>query len=127
MTYYGHTTVKSANKCNGGGGNPYTPEQACGAGYSVIDSHALGKAGRTYLLYNKGNGKNCVTTLKSSSLGKKTAASAFLEVKGAQRATDKGSFTYYAGPVSAKASGKCVKWGGSAGSSTYTSAFEHCG
>ena len=51
--------------------------------------------------------------------------SAFLEPQGESRTTDSGSFDYYAGPVK-RARRKCVKWGGSVGSSTYTSGFEHC-
>ena len=115
--------VTSTNNC---GGNPYTAEEVCGSGYGVIDSAAL-TGGRTYLLYNAGNGYNCVTTLKSTSLGTPSAVSAFLEPEGGARTTDSGSFAYYAGPVKKSAPGKCVKWGGSVGSSTYTSPFEHCG
>jgi hypothetical protein len=115
--------VTSTNNC---GGNPYTAEEVCGSGYSVIDSAAL-TGGRTYLLYNSGNGYNCVTTLKTTSVGTASPVSAFLEPEGSARTTDQGSFTYYAGPVKKSAPGKCVKWGGSVGSSTYTSPFEHCG
>ncbi|MEV6157324.1 M23 family metallopeptidase [Nonomuraea sp. NPDC052129] len=116
--------IKSTNGC-GGGGNPNTPESVCGAGFTVIDSAAL-TGGRTYLLYNSGTGTNCVATLKTTSLGTASAVSAFLEPEGATRTTDSGSFEYYAGPVKRSAPGKCVKWGGSVGSSTYTSGFEHC-
>ncbi|MEV4284767.1 M23 family metallopeptidase [Nonomuraea bangladeshensis] len=126
--------VKSTNSCSGsssstgdsGGGNRYTPAGVCGSGYAVIDSAAL-TGGRTYLLYNKGNGSNCVVTLKTTKLGSASPVSAFLEPKGASRATDSGNFSYYAGPVKRSAPGKCVKWGGSIGSSSYTSSFEHCG
>ncbi|MEU6797593.1 peptidoglycan recognition family protein [Nonomuraea wenchangensis] len=107
--------------------NPHTPESVCGAGYKVIDSAALGTAGTAYLLYNSGNGYNCVATLKKTSLGTATATSAYLEVQGKARVTDSGNFAYYAGPVRAAAAGKCVKWGGKAGSSSYDSPFEHCG
>lgn len=117
--------VKSTNSC-GGGGSSHTPESVCGSGYAVIDSAAL-VGGRTYLLYNSGNGSNCVTTLKTTNVGKASAMSAFLEPKGASRTTDSGNFAYYAGPVKRTAPGQCVKWGGSIGSSTYTSPFEHCG
>ncbi|WP_248960712.1 N-acetylmuramoyl-L-alanine amidase [Sphaerisporangium perillae] len=108
-------------------GNPYTPEQVCGSGYSVIDSAALGSSGTVYLLYNTDTGYNCVATIKSTSLGTASAASAYLEVQGSTRITDSGNFAYYAGPVRASAADKCVKWGGKAGTSTYDSAFEHCG
>ncbi|MCA2229873.1 M23 family metallopeptidase [Nonomuraea aurantiaca] len=116
--------IKSTNGC-GGSGNPNTPESVCGSGFTVIDSAAL-TGGRTYLLYNSGNGDNCVATMKTTSLGAASAVSAFLEPQGASRTTDSGSFEYYAGPVKRNAAGKCVKWGGSVGSSTYTSGFEHC-
>ncbi|MDQ3404892.1 MAG: M23 family metallopeptidase [Actinomycetota bacterium] len=122
--YWGSRSYTSRNNC--GGGNPYTPEEACGSGYSVIDSAALGTSGRAYLLYNS-NGNNCVTTIKSVSIGTPSPVSAFLEVQGSSRVTDSGSFAYYAGPVRKAAPGTCVKWGGSVGSSTYTSPFEHCG
>jgi len=116
--------VTSSNNC--GSSNPYTPEEVCGSGYGVVDSAAL-TGGRVYLLYNNGNGYNCVVTLKSTSLGTPSPVSAFLEPQGAARTTDQGSFGYYAGPVRRSAPGTCVKWGGSVGSSSYTSPFEHCG
>lgn len=126
VPYYAHTTVTSHNGC-GGTHNPYTAKEVCGSGYTVIDSHALGGAGRVYLLYNSGNRRNCVVTLKSASLGKKTAVSAHLQVRGGTKAGDSGRFGYYAGPVTRVAAAKCVRWGGSAGSKSYTSPYEHCG
>jgi hypothetical protein len=124
VPYFAHTGFTSRNKC---GGNPATPTGVCGAGYSVIDSHGLGKAGKVYLLYNAGNKKNCVTTIKSTSVGKKSPAGAHLQVRGGAKVTDSGDFAYYAGPVSRVAAASCVKWGGSVGSASYTSSFEHCG
>ncbi|KAB8196319.1 peptidoglycan DD-metalloendopeptidase family protein [Nonomuraea phyllanthi] len=114
--------ITSSNNC---GGNPYTPEEVCGSGYSVIDSAGL-TGGRTYLLYNSGNGYNCVVTMKTSNVGTPSSMSAFLEPQGASRTTDSGSYGYYAGPVKRSAPGTCVRWGGSVGSSSYTSPFEHC-
>lgn len=127
----GVQTLTSNNKCSGGGGgggtNPHTAQSVCGSGYKVVDSAALGTAGTVYLLFNAANGNNCVATIKKSSLGKPTATSAYLEVQGKTRITDTGSFDYFAGPVRASAPGKCVKWGGKAGSDAYNSPFEHCG
>jgi len=117
--------VTSTNAC--GSSNPYTPVEVCGSGFAVIDQAALGSVGRTYLLYNSGTGSNCVVTLKSTNLGTPSAVSAFLEPQGASRTTDSGNFAYYAGPVKRSAPGTCVKWGGSVGSTSYTSPFEHCG
>ncbi|MFC7382134.1 M23 family metallopeptidase [Sphaerisporangium rhizosphaerae] len=122
---YPAQTLTSHN-CSGSN-NPYSPEEVCGSGYSVIDSAALGSAGRVYLLYNTSNGNNCVTTIKTASVGSATTTSAYLEVQGKSRVTDSGAFAYYAGPVRASASDTCVKWGGKAGSSAYDSPFEHCG
>ncbi|MGQ0838714.1 M23 family metallopeptidase [Actinokineospora sp.] len=124
--YWGTRSYTSRNKCSGGS-NPYTPQEVCGSAYSVIDSAALGSSGTAYLLYNSANGNNCVTTIKAVSIGTPSSVSAFLEVQGGTRTTDSGSFGYYAGPVAKSAAGKCVKWGGSVGSSSYTSPFEHCG
>jgi sialidase-1 len=99
---------------------------ACGGGYSVLESQPLGTAGTVYLSYNAANGKNCVSTMKSASAGTATATSAYLEVKGSSRITDSGSFGYFAGPVSAVAADKCVKWGGATGGQSFDSEFEHC-
>ncbi|MFG3437654.1 M23 family metallopeptidase [Nonomuraea sp. NPDC047897] len=127
--------VRSSNACGGTStpppnrdtpANRYTPEQVCGSGYKVIDSAGL-VGGSTYLLYNAGNGNNCVVTLKTANVGSRSSASAFLEPQGATRATDSGSYEYYAGPVRRAAPKQCVRWGGSIGSSSYTSPFEHCG
>ena len=123
---YPNQTLRSNNSCSGTT-NPHTPTEVCGDGYEVIDQDALGSAGTVYLLYNTANGKNCVTTIKQTSIGTASAASAFLQVQGKTQVTDSGSFAYYAGPVSAAADNTCVKWGGSVGSTSYTSPFEHCG
>ncbi|MEV4469938.1 M23 family metallopeptidase [Nonomuraea salmonea] len=121
---YPNQTVTSRN-C-GGSSNPYTPQEVCGSGFSVIDSAALGSDGTVYLLYNSSNANNCVVTLKAKSLGTATATSAYLEVQGSTRKTDSGNFAYYAGPVKAAARATCVKWGGKAGSTAYNSPWEHC-
>ncbi|NRQ40546.1 M23 family metallopeptidase [Nonomuraea sp. NN258] len=123
---YPAQTLASKN-CGGSSTNPYTPQEACGSGYGVVDSAGLGTSGTVYLLYNSGNGNNCVVTMKSTSLGTPTATTAYLEVQGSTRKTDSGNYGYYAGPVYAYAPGKCVRWGGKAGSSVYDSPFEHCG
>jgi hypothetical protein len=107
------------------GSNPYTPAHFCGWGYTRLDSAALGSQGSVYLLYSAATGQNCVTTVRKSGSGK-ASANAYLEVKGQKRATDAGSFQYYAGPVEAKALRTCVKWGGAIGSTKYDSLFEHC-
>ena len=85
----------------------------------------LGTAGTANLLWKGSTGQNCVITLKMASVGTPTATSAFLEPQGASRTTDSGSFSYYAGPV-IRTAPSCVKWGGSAGGTSYTSGFEHC-
>jgi hypothetical protein len=107
------------------------------AGQTVTQGQKIGAVGKTskpgnsdgtvYLLYNSANGNNCVVTLKAKSIGTASATTAYLEVAGSARKTNSGDFAYYAGPVTASAAGKCVKWGGKAGSSLYNSPSEHCG
>lgn len=125
---YGKHTYTSRN-CGGGSttpGNPQSISDACGSGYKVIDSKAITGA-KVYLTYSSSTGKNCVATLKTSKIGTKSPVSAFLQVSGGTRTTDSGTYGYYAGPVKKAAAHKCVKWGGSAGTASYTSPFEHCG
>lgn len=105
--------------------NPYSPGEVCGTGYSTIDTADLGTVGRVYLLWNAGTRRNCVVTLKLSGAGSPSGMSAYLQPQGSTRSSDTGSYSYYAGPVRAYAPG-CVTWGGSVGSTTYTSPVEHC-
>ena len=104
--------------------NPYTAAEVCGSSYSVIDSHALA-GGTVYLLWSNSTNKNCVTTIRSQVSGK-VAMSATLAVQGGSSAADAAQYTYYAGPVALAAPKTCVMWGGSIGSSSWTSAWSHC-
>ncbi|WP_433333829.1 M23 family metallopeptidase [Spirillospora sp. CA-294931] len=106
---------------------PHPVTQICGAGYRKIDEAALRRGGKTYGRVYLGykSGYNCVITVKPK--GAKTAMSATLQVRGAAARTDRGNYTWYAGPIRSAAGKKCVKWGGSIGSAAYTSPFEHCG
>lgn len=122
--YFG---TRSYTSTNCGGSNPYTAREVCGSSYTVIDSAALGTAGRVYLLWNGDNGYNCVVTLKQRNVGSPTGTTAFLQPAGGSRSTDSGNFSYYAGPVKRYARGTCVKWGGSTGGQSYESPYEHCG
>lgn len=117
--------ITSSNGCSGGG-NPYTAGEVCGSGYSQINQHALGSVGAVFLMYNSSNGYNCVVTLKYTSVGSASAVSATLQVEGGTVTKDSGNFSYYAGPVKKSAPNTCVKWGGSVGSTTWTSGWSHC-
>jgi hypothetical protein len=79
-----------------------------------------------YQLYNS-SGYNCVVTLKTVNVGKKTNVFAVLTRKDGQSATDQGSFAYYAGPVYVYARGQCVKYRGGAGSVTVSAPWGNCG
>lgn len=115
------------NKYGGGSANPYQPTTVCGSGYKVIDKHALGTLGTIYLLYKSTTKANCVVTMKQTKLGSKTPVAATLQVKGGTKASNSGNFGYYAGPVTRTAAAKCVQWGGKVDSTTWTSAYGHCG
>ncbi|MEV6345376.1 serine/threonine-protein kinase [Actinoplanes sp. NPDC051851] len=111
--------------------SPYDPRTICGDGYRVLDQAALKNAagtlkGRVYLLYQSASGDNCVVTVKLAGLNKKSAVSASLQAEGQDGTTDSGAYQYYAGPVIAAAGGTCVQWGGSIGTLSYQSDFEHC-
>ncbi|NUW43983.1 serine/threonine protein kinase [Nonomuraea rhodomycinica] len=107
--------------------NPYTPTQVCGAGYKVIDSHALGGNATIYLLYNSGSGQNCVATMSKYVYPGKVAMNAILQVKGGSSGSNPGSFTAYAGPVRLSAKKQCVVWGGTWKTLTWKSGWSHCG
>ncbi|WP_205326218.1 M23 family metallopeptidase [Glycomyces sp. YM15] len=125
VPYGSKKAITSSNGCSGG--NPYTPGEICGSGYSQINTHALGSVGRIYLMYNASNGYNCVVTLKYTKVGTPSPVSATLQAEGGTVGSDSGSFSYYAGPVKRYAPNTCVKWGGSVGSTTWTSGWSHCG
>lgn len=131
-TYKTSTWTSDWSHCGSGDGspapttsNPNGAAEVCGGGYGVVDHHAL--AGATvYLLYNGGNGDNCVVTMATDVAGA-VAMKATLAVQGGASTSDSGNYTYYAGPIYEHAPGSCVKWGGAYGSSTWTSDYGHCG
>ncbi|GIF06651.1 serine/threonine-protein kinase [Actinoplanes siamensis] len=111
--------------------NKYSPRQVCGGNdYEVVDqinlkSDAGVVKGRIYLLYRQSDQSSCVVTLRTAGLAGKGEAAAYVEAQGSARKTQGGPVQYYAGPV--KATGACVKWGGSVGTLAFESEdFEHC-
>ncbi|MFY1650714.1 hypothetical protein ACN27J_07440 [Solwaraspora sp. WMMB762] len=102
----------------------YTPEGVCGSGYYVQRSYPLPGA-RVYQLYN--GSSNCVVTIKTASVGTPTRTTAALQVSGSDWSTDTGDYRYYAGPVRVPAAGKCVRYFGYHGGTSYTSPWGNCG
>lgn len=102
-----------------------SPAAVCGSGYSVIDHKAL-TGSTVYLLWNGSSGRNCVVTVKTTSVGTKTRTGAYLYVQGSSPIEDTDSYAYYAGPVSAPAVGKCVQWGGGTNNQFWYSGWTHC-
>lgn len=110
--------------------NPYQPQQVCdsgghGRGYYVQRSSAF-SGGRVYQLYNS-SGYNCVVTMKSSGLGKKTSVWAQIERKDGTKAADRGAYAYYAGPVFVSAKGQCVRYTGGTGQGSAGGPWGDCG
>ena len=105
--------------------NPYAPTTVCGSGYYYIATHDLGAA-TAYLAWNGSTGKNCVVTLVHNISGDRSLG-ATLSVQNGSSGADNGSYSSYAGPVREAAAGHCVKWGGHVGSTSWTSAWSHCG
>ncbi|MEO3810500.1 hypothetical protein ABGB17_15990 [Sphaerisporangium sp. B11E5] len=113
------------------GTNPYNPQRICnsagkGTGFGLQRSSAF-TGGVTYQFYDAATGANCVVTMKTSNIGTATPVSATLEVQGQAPVTDKGSFSYYAGPVILTAKGKCVRFTGTAGTASTSVPFGNCG
>ncbi|MFG2005705.1 M23 family metallopeptidase [Spirillospora sp. NPDC048911] len=119
--------ARTACKGGGGGGGTSPVAKICGTGFKQIDKHALGKSATVYLGYSKASGgTNCTITVKKA--GAKVKMSATLQAKGGKAKTDAGSFSQYAGPVKiSKVGKKCVRWGGSIGSTKWLSKYGHCG
>ncbi|MFF5207377.1 serine/threonine protein kinase [Streptosporangium sp. NPDC000396] len=107
--------------------NPYTATGVCGAGYQVIDSHALGNAATVYLLYSSAAGKNCVVTISKYEIPAGIKMNATLQVQGGASASNPGVFKNYAGPVRLPAAKKCIVWGGLHGGLYWYSGMSHCG
>jgi aminopeptidase S len=108
--------------------NPHTPEEICGSGFTVVDAHSFGaEVGAVFLLYSSSTGNNCVTTVKYTKIGAASPVSAVLQPQGGSQVEDRGSFSYYAGPVTAHAPDVCVRWGGSVDARSWLSPYEHCG
>jgi hypothetical protein len=105
--------------------NPFTPASLCGGGFHEIDRHGLGAA-TAYLLYNDGDGANCVVTMVPKSNGDRPAMTASLAVKDGGQNSRSATNPFYAGPVRLPAKGQCVRWGGSSPTDTWTSGWTHC-
>ncbi|HSX01863.1 MAG TPA: serine/threonine protein kinase [Candidatus Saccharimonadia bacterium] len=103
--------------------NPYTPQGVCGSGYTVQRSHVLNGA-VVYQLYN--GTYNCVVTIKTAQIGTATRTTAGLQVSGSDWAYDTGDYRYYAGPVKQYGRGKCVRYFGYHGGTSYTSPWGNC-
>ncbi|MFF4416361.1 serine/threonine protein kinase [Streptosporangium sp. NPDC001559] len=106
--------------------NPYTPQQACGAGYYVQRSVPF-TGGAVYQLYNSSTGSNCVVTMKTTDIGKATSVWATLQVKDGGSKTERGEFKYYAGPVILPAKGKCVSISGGNSTDSASAPMSNCG
>lgn len=109
--------------------NPYTAVGVCnneapGGGYYVQRSHALNGA-RVYQLYN--GTYNCAVTIKNTSVGTPTLTNACIRVTGTGWNCNKGEFKHYAGAVWYHGQGKCAKYFGYHGGSSYESPWGNCG
>jgi eukaryotic-like serine/threonine-protein kinase len=106
--------------------NPYSPQQACGAGFSVQQSASF-PGGTVYQLYNASTGNNCAVAMKSADVGKATQVWATLEVQGGGTKTDRGNFDYYAGPAILSGKGKCVRVSGGGPGGSNGTQWANCG
>lgn len=106
--------------------DPYSPEEVCGSGFTIIDRADLGSRGTVFLLWRSASRQNCVVTIKVAGVGSPGPAQAYLQPAGRSKAIDEGQFKFYAGPVTSVAPG-CIRWGGAIDGVGYASPWEHCG
>ncbi|GAA0964496.1 serine/threonine-protein kinase [Actinocorallia libanotica] len=111
------------------GRNPYDAVQVCnggrGGGFQVQRSRAF-PGGRTFQLYNAA-GFNCVVTLKTEDLDRKTSVFARLVRKSDRKsAADRGMYQYYAGPVYLAAEGTCVRFAGGGPKGSTAAPWANC-
>ncbi|MFJ8868494.1 spore-associated protein A [Streptomyces sp. NBC_00111] len=89
---------------------------ACGSGYSVVNSGAVGTRGMTYLTYSAATGKNCIVTIRNTpGTGVYIYAGFQLAGQGSTAVDDQGTYTTYAGPVYINGNGSCIDWSGAIG------------
>lgn len=89
---------------------------ACGSGYSVVNSAAVGTRGMTYLTYSAATGKNCIVTIRNTpGTGVYIYAGFQLADQGSTAVDDHGTYTSYAGPVYINGHGSCIDWSGAIG------------
>ncbi|WP_232835468.1 serine/threonine-protein kinase [Actinocorallia populi] len=110
--------------------NPYGAVQVCngggrGGGFQVQRSRNF-PGGRTVQLYNAA-GFNCVVTLKTADLDRKTGVFARLVRQSDRRsAVDRGMYQFYAGPVYLAAKGTCVRFAGGGPAGSVTAPWANC-
>jgi hypothetical protein len=103
--------------------NPYTAAGVCGSSYHELEHHSISGA-VIYLMWNGAD--NCVATMKTSNIGKKTETEAILEVKSPTGFySDEGSYAYYA--AIARPAAGCIKWGGMTTAIWESPVWGHCG
>jgi hypothetical protein len=105
--------------------NPYTAAGVCGSSYHELEHHSISGA-VIYLMWNGAD--NCVATIKTSNIGKKTETEAILEVQSPRGFyADDENYAYYA-VIAEYAAGSCIKWGGMTTAAIWESAtWVHCG
>ena len=105
--------------------NPYTAGEVCGSSYRELEHHSIPGA-VIHLMWNGAN--NCVATIKTSNIGKKTETEAILEVRSSPTGfySDEGNYAYYAA-IKENAAGYCIKWGGMTTAIWESPVWGHCG
>ncbi|MFK0173158.1 spore-associated protein A [Streptomyces sp. NPDC090306] len=100
---------------------------ACGKGYNVVNSAAIGTQGTVYLTYNAGTGANCVVAQRRTA-GAPVHMSASLGFSSPTTwVVDSGNYRSYAGPVYLDARGLCVTWRGQIGDEVAGKNGTNCG
>jgi hypothetical protein len=119
-----HRRVRRERVAGSAATNPYTAAGVCGSSYRELDHHSISGA-VIYLMWNGAD--NCVATMKTSNIGKKTETEAILEVESPRGFYfDDDSYAYYA-VIKEYAAGSCIKWGGMTSQIWESPIWDHCG
>jgi hypothetical protein len=100
---------------------------ACGAGYKVVNSAEVGRVGTVFLTYSSRTGDNCVVTVRAKSGTPIWMVASIRPSSTSVGVNDSGRFRAYAGPVFLHAAGKCVSWYGVIGNAHGGKERTNCG
>ncbi len=107
--------------------NPYTAAQVCGSSYTYkVASRDLGGKAVLHLRYSPSLARLCATTIKTTKIGTPSSTEAWVKVIGQPWVSNKGNYSYYAGPVYINLNKECPQYAGGHDGTNWTSPLLDC-